>query len=137
MDFLKNEGKKRRVLRSKGGNEVLRLSYPLVAGDTPAALHVAALIEALVDYAAREALKIAAEALVAAVKSGRLFDFTCHTYDVSLDLKHHEGYVKITLGVEFGDGKASIFSGKAVQYWDGDEQLQLPKAPRARQNAPQ
>ena len=137
MEYLRKEGTKRRVLLSKNGNEVLRLSHPLITGDTPAARHVAALIEALVGYAEGEALRVATEALSAAVKGGRPFDFTPHTYDVSLDLERREKHVTITLLVEFKSGTAPIFSRRCVQHWDKSEQLQLPRAGHGmRQDAP-
>ena len=51
MEHLQTQDKKqRRTVYSEGGNEVLRLSYPTVTGDTPAANHTAALVKALVDY---------------------------------------------------------------------------------------
>ena len=126
MEYLRKEDKKRRrLLLSKSGNEVLRLSYPAVTGDSPAARHVAALIGALIDYAEREAQKTATAALARAVKGGRLLDFTPHTYDVSLDLERRQTHVEITLRVEFGDGTAPIFSREATLYWDKNEQLQL------------
>lgn len=141
MEYLRKEGKKRRVLLSAGGSEVLRLSYPTIAGDSPAAQHVAAMVRALVGYAEREALSAASAALSEAAKNGRLFDFTCHTFDISLHLAPQKTHVMITLEVEFSNGKAPIFSRNASLFWEKGEQIQLPKAPRAhkgaRKNTPQ
>lgn len=135
MEFLRKEDRKRqRVLLSKSGNEVLWLSYPILTGDTPAARHTAALIEALIGYAEQEALKMAETALAEAIKNGRLFDFTRHTYDVSLDFVHLPTHVAITLIVEFSNGTAPVFSRKRTFYWEGDEQFQLKKPPRVRKS---
>ena len=135
MEYLGKQDQKRRTLLSESGNEVLRLSYPVVVGDTPAALHVAAMVGALVGYAEREALGAASAALSEAAKNGRLFDFTCHTFDISLHLAPQKTHVMITLEVEFSNGKAPIFSRNASLFWEKGEQFQLPKTPRARKGA--
>ena len=131
MEHLQTQDKKqRRIVYSKGGNEVLRLAYPTVTGDTPAATHTATLVKALVDFGEKEAAKIAAAALLTALQSGRLFDFTRHTYDVSLKIEHLWAHTEITLTVVFHNGNSPIFEKKKIMYWDSEEHIQLSKAPR-------
>ena len=131
MECLQVENKKqRRIVYSKAGNEVLRLAYPTVTGDTPAATHTAALVKALVSFGEKEAAKIAAAALLAALQNGRLFDFTRHTYDVSLKIARLQAHTEITLAVVFHNGNSPVFEKKKVMYWDSEENIQLQKAPR-------
>ena len=131
MEHLQTQDKKqRRIVYSKGGNEVLWLAYPTVTGDTPAATHTATLVKALVDFGEKEAAKIAAAALLTALQSGRLFDFTRHTYDVSLKIARLPTHTEITLAVVFHNGNSPVFEKKKIMYWDSEEHIQLPQAPR-------
>ena len=115
MEHLQTQDKKqRRIVYSKGGNEVLRLAYPTVTGDTPAATHTATLVKALVDFGEKEAAKIAAAALLTALQSGRLFDFTRHTYDVSLKIARLPTHTEITLAVVFHNGNSPVFEKKKL-----------------------
>ncbi len=131
MECLQAKDKKqRRILSHKGGSEVLRLTYPTVTGETAAATHTLALINALADFGEGEAARIAAEALLTAVQNGRLFDFTCHTYDISLNITHHKTCTEVTLAVILCNGDSPILSHTKTMYWDSSESIQLQKAPR-------
>lgn len=131
MECLQAKDKRqRRIASERGGSEVLRLSYPTVTGDTPAAIHTAALLRALVQFGEKEAAEIATATLLAAVQSGRLFDFTCYTYDVSLKIARHPTHTAVTLAVVLRDGNSPILESERTMYWDSSESIQLPKAPR-------
>lgn len=131
MELLQIKDKRQhRIASKRGGNEVLRLSYPTVTGDTPAAIHTAALLKALVEFGEREAARVATSALLTAVQNGRLFDFTCHTYDVSLEIAHNPTHTAVTLSVVLGNGSSPITQSKKVMYWDRGESIQLPRSPR-------
>ena len=138
MEKLHISPQKTRCVLRHGGNEVLLLTYPTLTGDTPAALHIAALIEALIAYARESALSRAVEALREAAASGRLFDFKRHTYDISLSSKATQKHLHLTLRVRFCAGEETLFGGELTMLWSKDEALQhrVPRAhaPRITQN---
>ena len=115
--------KKREILRHSG-NEVLLLTYPAVTGDTPAARHAAALIDALVHYAKTEIATAAAQALQGAIASGHLFDFTRHTYDLSLAATPVKHGVLWTLTARHSEGKGAPHEHALTMLWDAEECLQ-------------
>ncbi len=117
------------------GNEVLRISYPVIQGETPAAQHTAALVAALVTYAEDTAGDTAARALSAAAKSGRLFDFVRHTYRIAVQVTANAEHTVITLTADHTAGDAVLLSHTLTMYWNADESLQLKKAPRTRARA--
>lgn len=131
MENLHISPQKTRCVLRHGGNEVLLLTYPTLTGDTPAALHAAALIEALIAYARESALSRAAEALREAATSGRLFDFTRHTYDISLSSKTAQKHLHLALSVRFCAGEKTLSTSTLHMLWDKEETLQY-RAHRAR-----
>ena len=124
MEKLHIFPQKARCMLRHGGNEVLLLTYPKLTGNTPAALHVAALIEALTGYARQVAAARAAEALKAAAASGHLFDFTRHTYDISLSRETTQRHLILALRVRFCAGEEPIFSNELQMLWDKEETVQ-------------
>ena len=131
MEKLHISPQKTRCVLRHGGNEVLLLTYPTLTGDTPAALHTAALIEALIAYAREGALSRAAEALREAAASGRLFDFKRHTYDISLLSKMTQKHLHLTLRVCFSAGEETLFGDALQMLWDKEEAIQY-RAPKTR-----
>ena len=131
MEKLQISPKKERCMLHCGGNEVLLLTYPTLTGSTPAALHTAALIEALIAYARESALSRAAEALKAAAAAGRLFDFKRHTYDISLSSKTTQKHLHLTLSARFCAGEKTLSESTLHMLWDTEETLQC-RAPHAR-----
>ncbi|MBE6603856.1 MAG: hypothetical protein E7636_05980 [Ruminococcaceae bacterium] len=131
MEKLHISPQKTRCVLRHGGNEVLLLTYPTLTGDTPAALHTAALIEALIAHARESALSRAAEALREAAASGRLFDFKRHTYDISLLSKMTQKHLHLTLRVCFSAGEETLSESTLHMLWDTEETLQC-RAPHAR-----
>jgi hypothetical protein len=131
MEKLQISPKKERCMLRYEGNEVLLLTYPTLTGDTPAALHAAALIEALIAYARESALSRAAEALRAAAASGRIFDFKRHTYDISLSSKATQKHLHLALSARFYAGEKTLSEGTLHMLWDKEEALQH-RSPRAR-----
>ena len=138
MEKLHISPQKTRCVLRHGGNEVLLLTYPTLTGGTPAALHTAALIEALIAYARERALSRAAEALREAAASGRLFDFKRHTYDISLLSKMTQKHLHLALSARFYAGEKTLSEGTLHMLWDKEEALQhrVPRAhaPRITQN---
>lgn len=124
MEKLHISPQKTRCMLRHGGNEVLLLTYPTLTGDTPAALHTAALIEALTGYARESALSLAAKALREAAASGRLFDFTRHTYDISLSREVTQKHLHLTLRVCFSAGEETILGDTLQMFWDKEEAVQ-------------
>ena len=129
MEKLHISSKKARHMLLHGGNEVLLLTYPTVTGDTEAARHAAALVAALADYARESAKEIAVDALRAALAAGRVFDFTRHTYDVSLAKSTVGKHLVLALTAHFFAGEKTLARQTLTTYWDGDECLQY-RAPR-------
>lgn len=107
------------------GNEVLLLTYPTVTGDTPTACHAAALIDALVHYAKTEIATGAAQALQGAIASGRLFDFTRHTYDLALTTAPVKRGVLWTLTARHNTGNGVVRERALTMLWDAEECLQV------------
>ncbi|MBQ2773072.1 MAG: hypothetical protein IJF45_01860 [Clostridia bacterium] len=134
MEKLHISPQKTRCVLRHGGNEVLLLTYPTLTGDTPAALHTAALIEALIAYARESALSRAAEALREAAASGRLFDFKRHTYDISLSSKATQKHLHLALSARFYAGEKTLSESTLHMLWDKEEALQyrLPKGRKHR-----
>lgn len=115
--------KKREIIRHSG-NEVLLLTYPAVTGDTPAARHAAALIEALTHHAKTKVAAKARASLLEAIASGHLFDFTRHTYDLSLAATPVKHGVLWTLTARHSEGKGAPHEHALTMLWDAEECLQ-------------
>lgn len=132
MEKLQIEAKA--ALRSAwhAGNEVLRISYPVIRGETPAAQHTAALVAALVTYAKGIAADTAGEALSAAAKSGHLFDFVRHTYRIAVQVTANAGHTAVTLTAHHAAGDTVLHTYTLTMYWSADESLQCKRAPRMR-----
>ena len=112
------------------GNEVLRIFYPVIGGNTKAAAHTAALIEALVAHGEQTVGAAAAEALHAAASEGRLFDFACHTYQITAKVEQSAHYAKIALTAQYTAGSAADPARTLTTYWDQSEALQRKHPPR-------
>ncbi len=134
MEKLHISPKKAREMLLFDGNGVLLLTYPTVTGDTPAACHAASLISALADYARENAREIATEALRAAIAAGRVFDFTRHTYDISLAASTEKKRLVLSLTAHFFAGEQTLARHTLTTLWDSDECLQHTP-PRTRRRA--
>jgi len=116
--------KNRQMLRH-GGNNVLLLTYPTIGGDTPAAEHAKNLVAALIDYAKESTAKIATEHLLEALRRGRLFDFSPHTFSISLEEKREKARLTLTLTAHFFVGEQTITKHTLTTHWDENERLQV------------
>ncbi len=114
------------------GNEVLRIFYPVVGGSTAAAAHTAALIEALVAYAETTVAEAAAEALHSAASEGRLFDFACHTYQITAKAEKKARHTTVTLAAEHTAGNTPSPPRTLTMHWDQGEALQCKRPPQGR-----
>ena len=124
--------KNRQMIRH-GGNNVLLLTYPSIGGDTPAAEHAKNLVAALIDYAKESAANIATEHLLEALHRGRLFDFSPHTFSISLDVKREKTRLTLTLTAHFFVGEQTITPRTLTTHWDENERLQArPSRTRSR-----
>lgn len=112
------------------GNEALRIFYPVIRGDTPAAAHTAALIEALLAYGESALAKTAAQALLSAANEGRLFDFACHTYQITAKAEKRAHHTKVTLIAQHTAGNTVSPPHTLTMYWDQNETLQCKRPPR-------
>lgn len=117
----------------RGGGEVLLLLLPVVTGDTPAAKHTAAIIEALAAHAEKAPTDMAAAALSKAIRERRLVSFSRYRYEVSLQETHHKrGYI-FTLSVRLCDQTHTFFSHALSMTWNESQTLQRRgRARRAR-----
>ena len=131
MEKLHILPKAERCVLFDGGNEVLLLTYPTVTGTTPAALHAAALIEALAAYAREQVVPLAAAALKAAVASGHIFDFTKHTYEISLTANKAGRHLLLTLRAHWFGGNETFTDNTLTLCFDESEHMQK-RAPRGR-----
>lgn len=129
MEKLHILPKGERCVLFHGGNEVLLLTYPTVTGTTPAALHAAALIEALAAYAREQVTPLATAALKAAVASGRIFDFTRHTYEISLTASKAGHHLLLTLRARYFQGGEAFTDNTLAMCFDESEHIQkrLPR----------
>ena len=125
MEKLHISEAKNRQMIHHGGNGVLWLTYPGVEGDTPAAEHAKNLITALVDYAKEDAARMAAEHLLEALACCRLFDFSTHTFLISLDKKLENKHLTVTLTAHFFVGEQTIAKRTLTTHWDDNERLQI------------
>ena len=132
MEKLQIEVKDRFSSAWHAGNEVLRISFPVIHGETPAARHTAALVAALVTYAEGTVADTAAEALSTAAKSGRLFDFVRHSYRIAVQVTANAEHTVITLTADHAAGATALHFHTLTMYWSADQTLQLKKAPRER-----
>lgn len=131
MEKLHILPKVKRCVLFDGGNEVLLLTYPTVTGTTPAALHTAALIDALVTYAREQVVPLAAAALKAAVANGRIFDFTRHTYEISLTANKAGRHLLLALRARRFGGDETFTDNTLAMCFDESEHVQQ-KLPRER-----
>ena len=130
MENLRIEAKHACRTVHHAGNEVLRIFYPVIGGNTPAAAHTAALIEALVAHGEQTVGEIAAEALRTAAREGRLFDFTCHTYQITAKAEKSAHDTKVTLTAQHTAGSTATPARTLTAYWDQGEGLQQKHPPR-------
>ncbi|MBR7112346.1 MAG: hypothetical protein IKC75_05465 [Clostridia bacterium] len=115
---------KRGELVLRNGCGVLGLSYPVVSGNTAAAEHTAQLIACLAAHARNEAANRAEVALKNALRSGRLFDFTRHTYQISVTKTEENKHVCITLTAHLSVGGTTVFHRTLSTRWDKAERIQ-------------
>ncbi|MBQ9801768.1 MAG: hypothetical protein IJW51_01685 [Clostridia bacterium] len=112
----------------RGGNEVLLLRLPLVTGDTPAARHVAAMIEALATHAEARLADAAAEALALAIKNRDLPSFSRYRYEVFLTGKHRSRGDTFTLCACLYTAAGAFPSHTLTMTWNNAQTLQKKAA---------
>ena len=115
----------RHRLIHRGKNGVLWVICPVVEGDTPAAEHTKALITALQTYAETCAAELAAEHLREALARGRLFDFSLHRFVISLEQKHENKHLHLSLTAHFLAGEETVTKRTLRICWEENERFQV------------
>lgn len=133
MENLQILPKKEQKLIFRSGCDVLWMSRPTLIGDTPAARHTAALIEALWGYGENTAANGAEKSLKEALASGRLFDFKRHTFEILLSETREKKHLFLTLTARFSRGNDTLFERTLSTCWDEKERFQRrPQRVRSR-----
>jgi hypothetical protein len=115
-----------------GGREVLCIDADFPCGKSPAAMHILNLVEALCDYAEREPLKGAADALMRAVEVGQGHRFRRWVYRVALSEAPAGRKQRVTVTVLFSSfdvhlGERSDRLRRLEMLWDAQGVLQTVK----------
>lgn len=132
MGILGETEKRREVFRH-GGNEVMVLSVSHPTGESPAARQMAALAQALSDFARERVQSDAKQALEAAVSQGKGHLFTRYVCRVSVAEEEKRGWRQLTLTFSVTAGRVQIWRSVLETRWDAAGQIQFP--PRRRKTA--
>ena len=110
-------GVQMRVLRH-GGREVLRLVADLPTGDTAAARHTRALIEALYDYTEGEPKRAAAAQLEEAVWAGKGYTFVPHLCRITVKTRPVRRLFCIEIAYTITQNGEAICRRSLVTWWN-------------------
>ena len=108
-----------RVLRH-GGREVLRFTADLPTGDTAAARHARALIEALYGYAGGEPKRAAAAELEEAVRAGRGYAFLPYRCHISVKTRPVRRLFCVEIALSLTQNGEIKRHRVLVTYWNAD-----------------
>ena len=107
-----------------GGREVLGIATERIGGDTPLAIHVSALCDALEAYALRALQPRAAAELERLVAKGRGYTFLPHRYTVRLKLARRRGRLSVTLSATHAQGERVHTHRALCMRWSADGAVQ-------------
>ena len=124
MENLQISSKEERRCIRRCGTAVLYAYAPIVTGETPAARHMAAMIEALLTYTETALAASAETALREAAAQKKLLHFTPHTVKISLEGSAAQGTLCLTLGFLYQNGDAVLRKSKLCTCWSPDQKIQ-------------
>ncbi len=126
---------RQKILRH-GGRAVLELRWAEPVGERALEKHFCALCAALVAYAEREILPMAAAELEDAVQNGRGYAFRPHRYSITGACQKRRGHLSVTLRAKHTGAGEILFERALTMRWRGDGTLQKRLAWRQRKSPP-
>lgn len=130
---ITHERQQRRIQRC--GTEILRIFAPSVTGTTPAAVHAAALITALIRHAEDNIADKAEHDLREAIAQKALLHFTRHEATIALTAQKEKHCLRLILTYVHKSGDTVHENGTLCTYWSADESIQYRRPPRRNQKA--
>lgn len=103
-----------------GGREVLRTVAQLPVGERAMEVHLRAMVQALVEYAARELYPTASAELQAAVDAGCGYRFLPHVYHIGVDARPARGCIRVVLTVRHTQGELCHAQRVLEMRWSPD-----------------